>query len=49
MQAHHLAQINIARLIAPLDDPRVAEFVAQLEPVNKLAERQKLKAGRLYS
>ena len=31
---HHLAQINIARLIAPIDDPKIAEFVAQLEPIN---------------
>lgn len=35
---HHLAQINIARLVAPLDDPRIAEFVAQLEPINALAD-----------
>jgi hypothetical protein len=35
---YHLAQINIARLIAPLDDPRIAEFVAQLEPINALAD-----------
>jgi hypothetical protein len=34
----HLAQINIARLIAPLDDPRIADFLAQLEPINALAE-----------
>lgn len=34
----HLAQINIARLIAPLDDPGIAGFVAQLEPVNALAD-----------
>jgi len=30
--AYHLAQINIARLVAPLDDPRIAEFVALLDP-----------------
>lgn len=34
---YHLAQINIARLIAPIDDPKIAEFVAQLEPINALA------------
>ena len=34
----HLAQINIARLIAPLDDPRIASFVAQLNDINALAE-----------
>ena len=36
---HQLAQINIGRLIAPIDDPKIAEFVAQLEPVNALADR----------
>jgi hypothetical protein len=35
---YHLAQINVARLVAPLDDPRIAEFVAQLEPINALAD-----------
>ena len=36
---HHLAQINLARLIAPLDDPRIADFVAQLDTINALAEQ----------
>jgi heme-degrading monooxygenase HmoA len=35
---HHLAQINVARLRFPLTDPRMAEFIAVLEPVNKIAE-----------
>ena len=35
---HRLAQINIGRLIAPVDDPKIAEFVAQLDPVNALAD-----------
>jgi len=35
---HHLAQINIGRLIAPVEDPKIAEFVAQLDPVNALAD-----------
>jgi len=35
---HGLAQINIGRLIAPVDDPKIAEFVAQLDPVNALAD-----------
>jgi heme-degrading monooxygenase HmoA len=34
----HLAQINIARLVAPIDDPRIAEFVSQLAPTNALAD-----------
>ena len=38
MQNYHLAQINIARLVAPLDDPRISEFVAQLGTINELAE-----------
>jgi hypothetical protein len=33
-----LAQINVARLIAPLDDPRIAEFVGELDSINRLAE-----------
>jgi hypothetical protein len=35
---YHLAQINISRLLAPLDDPQIAGFVAQLEPINALAD-----------
>jgi hypothetical protein len=34
----HLAQINIGQLIAPIDDPRIAGFVSQLDPVNALAD-----------
>jgi hypothetical protein len=37
--AHHLAQINIARMLAPLDDPLMAGFVAQLDTINALADR----------
>ena len=39
MAAHHLAQVNIATLLAPLDGPELAGFVAQLEPINALADR----------
>jgi len=35
----HLAEINIARLLYPQDDPRVAEFMDNLERVNTIAER----------
>jgi len=35
---HHLAQINIGRLVAPIDDPKTAEFVAQLDAINALAD-----------
>jgi hypothetical protein len=34
----HLAQINVARLRAPLDSPQLAGFVALLEPINALAD-----------
>lgn len=33
-----VAQLNIARMIAPLDDPVMREFVEALEPVNALAD-----------
>jgi len=36
--AHHIAQLNIARARAPLDDPLLADFMAQLDSVNALAE-----------
>jgi len=35
---HHLAQVNIARMHFPLDDPRMADFVALLDPVNAIAD-----------
>lgn len=34
----HLAQYNIARLLAPLDSPRLADFIAALDPLNRLAD-----------
>lgn len=37
--ARHLAQFNIARIRYPLDDPRIAEFVDNVERVNGLAEK----------
>ncbi|WP_163511473.1 DUF3291 domain-containing protein [Fodinicola acaciae] len=35
---YQLAQVNYSRLLAPLDDPRLAAFVAGLEPVNAVAD-----------
>ena len=49
MAQYHLAQINIGRLIAPIDDPRMAEFVNQLEPINALADRAPGFVWRLQS
>ena len=34
----HLAQVNIAWLRAPIDDPLLADFVARLDEVNALAD-----------
>jgi hypothetical protein len=34
----HLAQFNIARALAPLEDPLLQDFVAQLDTVNAEAE-----------
>jgi len=34
----HLAQLNIGRLVAPVDSPLVADFMALLDPVNALAD-----------
>jgi hypothetical protein len=39
MTKHHLAEFNIARMRWPLDDPRMAEFVDNVDRVNKLAEQ----------
>jgi hypothetical protein len=39
MPTHQLAQINIGRLVAPIDDPQLAEFVANLDPINALADQ----------
>ncbi len=36
---HHLAQLNIGRIRAPVDDPLVAEFMDALDPINALADR----------
>jgi MerR family redox-sensitive transcriptional activator SoxR len=36
--AWHLAQLNIGRLKHPTDDPRVAEFMDNLDPINALAD-----------
>lgn len=38
MRTCELAQLNVARLVAPIDDPRIANFVSQLASINALAE-----------
>lgn len=36
--SHVLAQVNVARLRAPLESPALADFVAALDPVNAAAD-----------
>jgi len=38
MRGFHLAQVNVARLAAPLDSPQLAGFVANLQPINAIAD-----------
>lgn len=38
-EARHLAQLNIGRLAAPVDDPRVAAFMSSLDRVNGVGKR----------
>lgn len=40
MSAWRLAQVNIGRLKAPIDAPATADFVANLDRINALAEAQ---------
>ena len=49
MTNYHLAQINIARMRAPIDVPLMADFVAQLAPINALAEESPGFVWRLQS
>jgi heme-degrading monooxygenase HmoA len=39
MSRFHLAQVNIGRFRAPIDDPIMEGFRAQLDPINALADR----------
>ncbi|MBI2686653.1 MAG: DUF3291 domain-containing protein [Acidobacteria bacterium] len=38
MTGWQLAQLNVARLIHPIDDPRIRDFVDGLDAINRLAE-----------
>lgn len=38
LNGYELAQLNIARLLAPLDSPQIADFVGGLEHINELAD-----------
>lgn len=39
MTQFHLAQANVARMLAPPEDPALADFVALLDEINTLAEQ----------
>lgn len=38
MAIYHIAQVNIGRVKAPLDDPRMAGFMNRLDEINQLAD-----------
>jgi hypothetical protein len=38
--ADHLAQVNVGRLLAPVDDPRIDDFRGALDTINALADAQ---------
>lgn len=38
MTGFHVAQVNVGRIVAPLDGPELAGFVAQLPEINALAD-----------
>ncbi|MCH7821431.1 MAG: DUF3291 domain-containing protein [Proteobacteria bacterium] len=38
MPDYHLAHANVARMLASIDDPIMAGFVARLDPLNELAD-----------
>jgi hypothetical protein len=38
MASHHLAQLNVGRIVGPLDGPVMADFMAGLDEINALAE-----------
>ena len=49
MSDYHLAQINIARMLASIEDPIMSDFVAQLPPINALADESPGFVWRLQS
>jgi len=49
MNQWELAQLNIATLIAPLDSPMLADFLAELDRINGIAEQSPGFIWRLQS
>jgi len=38
-KGHHLAELNVGRLLVPTDDPRVADFMNNLDRINGMGKR----------
>ncbi len=49
MSEYHLAQVNIARMLAPIDSPAMADFVNNLDRINNIAEKNPGFVWRLTS
>jgi hypothetical protein len=49
MNRWHIAQMNVGTVRYPLDDPRIAEFIARLDEVNALADASSGFVWRLQS
>jgi len=49
LKQYHLAQFNVATMRAPLDAPLMADFVAQLQTINALADASPGFVWRLQS
>ena len=43
----HLAQLNVGRMLAAIDSPQLAEFVAQLDEINALAGRMDIEVAEI--
>lgn len=41
MTKYHLAQVNIAKMLAPIDSPVMADFVNNLDRINTIAEKSR--------
>ena len=48
-EGYHLAQVNIARMLAPLTNPLMVDFVAQLQKINAIADTSPGFVWRLQS
>ena len=45
MPVYHVAQVNIGRVKAPVEDPLMAGFVARLDEINALAIALRASSG----